>query len=91
MRVGSLHGAAPLWRDQGKVSECFLKSCGCFSMVSGSGTAFELGVRSSLFVLKCIYTKILFNETMFVLRITYKSLAKLGFSSVRSCWFAFTC
>lgn len=57
MCVGSLHDAAALWRDQGKVSECFLKSCGCLSVVSGSGSAFELRVRSSLFLGSSAYTQ----------------------------------
>lgn len=57
MRVGSLRDAAALWRDQGKVSECFLRSCGCLSVVSGSGSAFELGVRSSLFLCSSVYTQ----------------------------------
>lgn len=57
VRVGSLHSAAALWRDQGKVSECFLKSCGCLSVVSGSGSAIELGVRSSLFLCSSVYAR----------------------------------
>lgn len=46
--AGCLHGAAALWRELGKESGCFLKSCGCLSMVLGPGSAFELGVRSRL-------------------------------------------
>lgn len=55
VRVGSLHGSAALWRDRGKVSECFLKSCGCLSVVSGPGSAFELGVKSRLFLCSSVY------------------------------------
>lgn len=48
MDVGCLHGAAALWRELGKASGCFGKSCGCLSVVLGPGSGFELGVRSSL-------------------------------------------
>lgn len=61
MPVGSLQGAAALWRNRGEMSECSLKSWGCLSVVSGSGSAFELGVRSSFFLCSSVYTQFLFN------------------------------
>lgn len=46
------------------VSECFLKSCGCPSVVSGPGSAFELEVRSSLLLCSGVYMKRFLSKAM---------------------------